>query len=777
MAGVTLGYLRYILGFDTLSFRKGATEAEVRMQKMERTFKRSFGVINAGFSGFAAAFSVGILTAGIKKALDYAGSLAEVSQQLGVTTKDLQVLRYAAGQVGISQEQLETGLQKLTISLGKVAAGAKEPAKALHAIGIEADDIKGKDTGEVFRMIADGLAKIPDRAQRAAVEVALFGRSGANLDNLLAGGRRAIDELANAAEKLGIVLSDDQIQRADETADKLEAVKTVLAANIAGVVADNADSIVSLSTSLAQLTGEIIKFLNSNPTAALAILGALAGSRVGGLPGAAVGALGGAAIGIANFDASKVGPSAADDRKWFGYMFKKEGAALKQMRADRGIGDPQVQAQIAKVRRIRDKFVAAGGKIPGYNPFAPAAGADIGNFLAGGGGGGKGKKDRSAEEAERLRREQLRDAHQFAQDERRGQMDILRARQDLAVNVEDQSKLALEMVDLGHQGAIAEIDFQKSMGDIDDAQAKILIAQEDKLAALQRDAIAADGLAKKTEDEDRMMETRFNIRRADLQAQLNLAQNSEERRRLSLELLELDYQEKRQALERIIANKQLTDAVRARAQAELDALPRQQALDRQGVLLSTQGPMESWLQNARNTTDAMEQLKVQGIEGAIDALSAMTEGWKSMGQVARQVLMDIVQQLIRIQLMKLAANLIGSISGGGGGLPFAPSGGGGSGFSGYVGIGSFMGRAKGGPVSANTPYLIGERGPEVVTFGRSGKVIPNHQLGSHFGADRGGLHVNVALPQGMRPHEGRPTGLAIGRGVQERMAYAVRGRR
>lgn len=38
-------------------------------------------------------------------------------------------------------------------------------------------------------------------------------------------------------------------------------------------------------------------------------------------------------------------------------------------------------------------------------------------------------------------------------------------------------------------------------------------------------------------------------------------------------------------------------------------------------------------------------------------------------------------------------------------------------------------RAMGGPVSAGKSYLVGERGPELVTFGRSGMVTPNHRMG------------------------------------------------
>jgi hypothetical protein len=55
-------------------------------------------------------------------------------------------------------------------------------------------------------------SKVTDRSQRAAVEVALFGKSRRALDNLLSGGSAALNALTDAAEKLGIVLSDEQIQ-------------------------------------------------------------------------------------------------------------------------------------------------------------------------------------------------------------------------------------------------------------------------------------------------------------------------------------------------------------------------------------------------------------------------------------------------------------------------------------------------------------------------------------------------------------------------------------
>jgi hypothetical protein len=40
------------------------------------------------------------------------------------------------------------------------------------------------------------------------------------------------------------------------------------------------------------------------------------------------------------------------------------------------------------------------------------------------------------------------------------------------------------------------------------------------------------------------------------------------------------------------------------------------------------------------------------------------------------------------------------------------------------------GKAVGGPVSAGSPYMVGEKGPELFVPGRSGTIVPNNKLGS-----------------------------------------------
>jgi len=41
----------------------------------------------------------------------------------------------------------------------------------------------------------------------------------------------------------------------------------------------------------------------------------------------------------------------------------------------------------------------------------------------------------------------------------------------------------------------------------------------------------------------------------------------------------------------------------------------------------------------------------------------------------------------------------------------------------------FQKKAAGGPVSGGTPYVVGEKGPELFVPGSSGNIVPNHAMG------------------------------------------------
>lgn len=741
MASTVIGALRVIFSADSAAFEN----ATKRVRSNATLTARSMGTAKAAVTGFFSAFSIGVLATITKRALDFAGSLGETAQQLGVTTRQLQIYRFAAGQVGISQEQMDKGLEKLNISLGKAKLGAEAPKKAFEVLSkLIGQDIvaSSKQGGDALPLVADGLAKIADRSKRAGIETAIFSKAGSQLDTLLSGGSAAINELAKAADRLGIVLSDEQIKNADDTADKLEAVKTVLSAQIAGVVAQNAKSILGLANSLAALTGQIIRFLNSNPQLALGIMGAMLGGRVGGLPGAVLGGVGGAILG------GRMAQNANDQNNDLPFRMQAVRDAKKKFEDAKatpsggaGFGGAggipisagsggNVRAAETELRRQTALLVQA---TAAFNASKQGGGTvptvDVPQFLAGGGGGGRSKKDRSAEEAQRLAEQQLRDAYQFNQDMQRNQMDVLQGQRDLATTIDGRAVLDLQMLDLERDAYKAQLAYDVATTDGNkaeaEARAKSLLAEYDKADALKRQAIKEDAITQKREQAAHLVDTQYDIQLELASLEANLADTAKERRAAELRILDISRQREEAALKELAASKDAATAVEARAR--LAALPQKYEAQRENVMAGTRGPMEEWQHQFSDISDELQQLKVNGIEGAVDALTHLTEGWKSFRDAAISAIKDVIAQLIRLQLMKLAANIVGTAAGGmGGGFgSFAPQG-----------ISAGLAGAGSAPMSLNLGAGLGVTG--VLGFAHGGSGV----FGGKFGTDRNLLSMN-----------------------------------
>ena len=128
---------------------------------------------------------------------------------------------------------------------------------------------------------------------------------------------------------------------------------------------------------------------------------------------------------------------------------------------------------------------------------------------------------------------------------------------------------------------------------------------------------------------------------------------------------------------------------------------------------------------------------------ATQGVAEMVKGTKTAEQVFADFLNNIAdmliktaQQMIAQYLMIAAAKAIAGLFGGGslGGAGGAANGsafgatafgGGGVGSSADIfGMPSILGKAVGGPVAGGTPYMVGEKGPELFVPGSSGTIIP-----------------------------------------------------
>lgn len=222
MANTVIGALRVVLQADTAAFETGLANAQ-----------KSLGNFSKGTKGFATAANLAIagaataIGASIKHMINEADNIGKAAQKFGVPVEQLSALKYAADLADVSFEALGKGLGKLSKSMVEgLANPLGDSAKNFAALGISIKDSAGnlKSTETVFTDIADKFSRMEDGAEKTALALRIFGRSGAELIPLLNAGRTGIKAMTDEARKLGIVISADTAAKAEQFNDTLKKV-------------------------------------------------------------------------------------------------------------------------------------------------------------------------------------------------------------------------------------------------------------------------------------------------------------------------------------------------------------------------------------------------------------------------------------------------------------------------------------------------------------------------------------------------------------------------
>lgn len=224
MAGnATIGALRVQLGLDTAQFETGLKKSQSQLAG----FGKAAGIAGAAIA--AAFVGVGIAAAAsIKGAIDAADEMSIAAGKLGVGTEALSKLAYAAKLSDVSFEQLQGGLKKLSVNMAEAAGkGAGKAADAFRALGITVTETNGRLKGSdvVFAELAAKFGEMEGGAEKAALAVALFGKSGTDLLPLLNAGREGLAGMVAEAEALGIVISERTGKAAEEFNDNLDRLR------------------------------------------------------------------------------------------------------------------------------------------------------------------------------------------------------------------------------------------------------------------------------------------------------------------------------------------------------------------------------------------------------------------------------------------------------------------------------------------------------------------------------------------------------------------------
>lgn len=679
-------------------------QIEKRSVKMGQGIKSGFNLAKGAAVGFVASLGVDAVVQAVKAGLDYASSLGEVAQQLGVTTSALQEYRYAGSQAGLATEEVDQALSQLTRRIGEGVNGTKAQVEAFEKLGISLKDARGNviATGDAIPLIADGLQKIKSPAEQSALLLDLFGKSGAKLLPLLSEGSKGVNQLRDAAQKLGLVLSSEQIAKADETADKLDAVRQVLAAKIAGTVSDNAGAILALADALT----------------------------------AVVGAAGKAITGLNEF--YKV----AANRP--GNLFEKvtgtnfgTGATIRSRDADVG-------RQEMRANAVRGGAYSPTGRRGGFVAGKNFAGTGLNDILGLSGLGAPGTGTGTDIKAlggiidlfDKPAKQVAKKLTEWSVEIDRASADVAVARAQLSGNPAEilaAEKQRVEANRIAEEFNILGNDKNKSIRaqllKLNDESAQIAVAIAEREATNNAAQVAREAQEKRTRLELDDLADQAEL--ADREAAY--ADNRKERQRLAEKSLDLQYQIAEKELEAAIAAGDIADADAARAR-----LKRRRLLDEEGLARDNAGPAQSYLADLRklNFGDKTEEFAVDALKDLNSELARTIAFGGDVGDVLENAFKRLTAQLIEtgIQLLFIKP-LLESLKEGGGGLGGFISGVGNA----IGGLFGAPGRSSGGPVSAGQIYRVNEgTRPEFFRPDVAGSIVPLSKM-------------NLTQPSGSQP--------------------------
>lgn len=210
-------------------------QAEAKLKRFKAAAKFDIG---AGFRGVGSTFAsdvkrlavgAGALTAAVvatgtavysvtRGFVDWADDIGDSAEALGMSTQALQTWQFAAATVGVGGSKMTASIAKFSKA---VMEGGDATDEALGKLSINAKRLRKLGLDQQLEVVAEAFKNYKG-ADKAALSMKLFGKSGYQLAGILSKGKKGLDEFRKAGEETGAVLDDDAAKAAGDAASALD---------------------------------------------------------------------------------------------------------------------------------------------------------------------------------------------------------------------------------------------------------------------------------------------------------------------------------------------------------------------------------------------------------------------------------------------------------------------------------------------------------------------------------------------------------------------------
>lgn len=209
------------------------------------------------------------------KAAQSADEISTLSKQTGIATDTIQKMQYAA-------ELIDVDFNTAVGAMSKLKKGLDKNEETLVGMGVAVRDSNGqyRDMESIFMNTVSALSKIENEVERDKVAMDLFGKSADELAGYIDDGGRAYRELAAEAEKSGRIISQEDLDKANEFNDTLDKLKATVGTDLMQAGISIGEALLPVITKLAEFVTKVADaFANLSPemqTVIMIVLGLVA---------------------------------------------------------------------------------------------------------------------------------------------------------------------------------------------------------------------------------------------------------------------------------------------------------------------------------------------------------------------------------------------------------------------------------------------------------------------------------------------------------------------
>ncbi len=199
------------------------------------------------------------------KSAQNADELNTLSKQTGIATDELQKMQYAADLIDVPVDTITNSLRKLKKN---ITSTSSETTAAWDKLNITLKDTDGqyRNITDIFYDTVGALGEVSNETERDILAMQLFGKSADELAGIIDDGGAALKQLGIEAENLGVIIPEEELNKANEFNDALDRLKAESMGTFAQLGNEIAEMLLPYLPQLQQFLQDILATIrNLNP--------------------------------------------------------------------------------------------------------------------------------------------------------------------------------------------------------------------------------------------------------------------------------------------------------------------------------------------------------------------------------------------------------------------------------------------------------------------------------------------------------------------------------